>query len=187
MWSGKQERSRRGAPWLASLVAFAALAGCGTSGPKPGGPAGRLTPATKTTETSSGRRTQAVPSFERTANRVCADAGSKITALPPLSRSDFLSQTRYEQELIRGVVARLKTLRPPEAKRRGFARFLSDTAAQPGIIDDAISALRKRRAGEARTLLKRLAAKGESADRAAASIGLADCARDYSPVPHPTA
>jgi hypothetical protein len=104
-----------------------------------------------------------------------------------LSKGNFLSQVSYEQGLIRRLVADLNVLRPPAAKRRGFEKFLSETAAQPRIIDRAIAALRARRASRASALLKQLGTRGDAADRAAASIGLTDCARDYTPVPHPTA
>ncbi|MGI8579246.1 MAG: hypothetical protein ACR2K9_01670 [Solirubrobacteraceae bacterium] len=187
MRTGARRWFSRAAMLLPFLLASAALAGCGENKPKLPGSTSSPQAATRTGGASPATRRQPAADFERTANRLCADAGSKVTALPPLTQSNFLSQIPYEQELIRGLVARLRPLRPPAAQRRGFARFLSDTAAQPGIIDGAIAALRKRRAGEAKALLTRLAAKGRTADHAAASIGLADCARDYSPVPHPTA
>ncbi len=174
---------RQGFTWLAVPFAVAALAGCGETKSKPATSAVRPQAATKAAPASPAKQGD----FERAANRLCADAGAKVGALPPLAKSNFLPQVRYEQGLIRSLIARLRPLHPPPGKRRGFARFLSDTSAQPVIIDGAIAALRSRRAHEARVLLKRLAAKGESSDRAAASIGLADCARDYSPVPHPTA
>lgn len=131
----------RVATWLSVLLTPAALVGCGKNGSEPPAPAARPQATTTTTGASPAKPAQTGPSFDRTANRLCADAGAKITALPPLGKGNFLSQVRYEQGLLRGLVAHLKPLRPPAVKRRGFERFLRDTAAQADIIDGVISAL----------------------------------------------
>jgi hypothetical protein len=180
---------RRSLTGLIIVASCAALAGCGgSSRDAPKTSASAAHPPPKTAQAGTVKRPpRSDADFERAANRLCAEAGGKITALPPISKGEFMSRVVYQEGLIRQLVADLKTLQPPPAKLPGFKRFLGETSAQPRIIDDTVFALRLRNVREARAQARKLSATGNAADHAAASIGLADCARDYRPVPHPTA
>jgi len=172
---------------VGSLLAVAcvgvALVGCGGSGgaskPSAGRSGSRSAPPASSSGTS-GASSSSEALFVRRANGLCAAAGAQITRSPPLTASSLFTAVQQEREIVATLVSNLKRLTPPPSKRQGYLAFLDSTQAQIVTLDGVVRALRARRVKAAQALASRGAAQGRASNNQAASIGLRECAKDYS-------
>ncbi len=172
---------------VGSLLAVAcvgvALVGCGGSGGASKPSAGRSGSGSAPPGSGSGTSGASSSSgalFVKRANGLCAAAGAQIARSPPITASSFFTQVQQEREIVAMLVSNLKRLTPPPSKRQGYLAFLNSTQAQIVTLDDVVRALRARRVEAARALASRGAAQGRASNSQAASIGLKQCAKDYS-------
>ncbi|MGI8800803.1 MAG: hypothetical protein ACR2KV_01315 [Solirubrobacteraceae bacterium] len=118
----------------------------------------------------------AAPSgYAQHADRLCAAAGAKIEHLSAgLTTRVLLTR---EVTILAVLVRRLKAIRPPAAQAKQYRAFVSETGAQ---VADIRRSLASSDPPTVVALLNRAVGAGRASNAAAASLGLAACARDYT-------
>jgi hypothetical protein len=120
----------------------------------------------------------AAAGYVQRVDQACAAAGAKVDRLPTTGTLKVIEQ---ENSIVTSLVGQLKAIVPPSADAAQYKMFISDTSAQVTDINTALRAARQGNKAAAVKALKKLARDGRASNTTARKLGLAACAKNYSP------
>jgi hypothetical protein len=124
---------------------------------------------------------RAVRAFLARADRLCAQAGRRIEALPRVTPATALRTARAGAALDAEFLARLRALTPPASVARRWRELLATSSRQEALDPQLISAIERRDAGRIAAITAQQVALTRRADAEAVGLDLPACAQDYVP------
>jgi hypothetical protein len=114
--------------------------------------------------------------FVSQANRVCAEANSKIASLPAInSIAELLKTGPRELSAANSAVAKLRALTPPSASKGKVRQLISGLTEETALIGEVVSATRAGNVTQAQSLAAQASARNASDHATATSLGLTEC------------
>jgi hypothetical protein len=116
--------------------------------------------------------------FKKQADAACASAGARVEKLsPPIT----VAVIEKQLTIVSGLVSKLNTITAPAAQAAKFKTFIAQTKAQVTGVEAALAASKSGDTATEKKDLEKVAKEGNESNATARMLGLAACAKNYSP------
>jgi hypothetical protein len=143
---------------LLSIIAVAAVAGCGSS--KSSG----ISPA----------------SYRSQVNALCASNNAQITALPKSDQSNLAGIEKLDS-IATGTLTKVKAISPPSSISSGVNKWIAAIEQEEGLASQIINDLKAGKTSAIQALGGKASSIDAQTDSDAKSLGLSSCAADAEP------
>jgi hypothetical protein len=120
--------------------------------------------------------------FVSQANRICAEANSKLASLPAINTTaDLLETGPREISVTNSALAKLRALTPPAAKKATADELISGLTQETALIQQIVAAVRAGNLKHAQSLATQGTSLNASDHAKATTLGMTECTKSVSP------